>query len=220
MFSFATVAAAGRWPGGRPDRRRGTVAARDQRLPRRRRDPGRCDDAAPGDTLVVKGNGSTQPQTRRVSRYPSRRECARVFIAFGAFAPHWRPSAGAPESSRATARSGVQGPWRALPWTVPTAPFDFRRTIYQQWVPLRTARSPRSSNCRRPRRSRPAPGGACTPTVPRAPTTHRRSWPSGPLQHRARPNTPKPPAHNLLWAYSPSFYRTVSRHDPGQRHRQ
>ena len=83
---------------------------------------------------------------------------------------------------------------------VPTAPFDFRRTIYQRWVPLhpeqhvhREAQTVDAQD-----ESRPAPGGAYTPTVPQAPTTHRRSWPSSPLRHRARPEhaetaRPQPP---------------------------
>ncbi|HNP57580.1 MAG TPA: HtaA domain-containing protein [Gordonia sp. (in: high G+C Gram-positive bacteria)] len=168
----------------------------------------------PGDTLVVKGSGFDPAANTSGFPVPVPPGVPHgVFIAFGAFAPHWRPSAGAPESSRATARSGVQ--WamaRTALDRVPTAPFDFRRTIYQQWVPLHpngtfTAKLKLSTPKTIPAGARwgvytYGAAGADNASQELAVGVHYSTAPG--------PNTPKPPAHNLLWAYSPSFYRTVS----------
>ncbi|MFT3898812.1 MAG: HtaA domain-containing protein [Gordonia sp. (in: high G+C Gram-positive bacteria)] len=168
----------------------------------------------PGDKLVVKGRGFDPNANTSGFPLPVPPGVPHgTFIAFGAFAPHWKPSAGAPESARATARSGVQ--WamsRSALGRVPTAPFDFRRTIRQQWVPLR-------------------PNGTFTATLklstPKAIPAGAR-WgvytyggagsdnPAQELRVPVRystapgPNTPAEPKRNLIWAYTPSFYRTVT----------
>ncbi|WP_305092069.1 HtaA domain-containing protein [Prescottella sp. R16] len=61
-----------------------------------------------------------------------------TFVSFGAFADDWRPSQGAPADSRVGQQRSATA-WVMSPDAlnrVPDVPFDFRRTIRQQWVPL------------------------------------------------------------------------------------
>lgn len=176
----------------------------------------------PGDTIVVKGRGFDPNANTNGLPVPVPPGVPHgTFIAFGAFAPHWRPSAGAPDSARATARSGVQ--WamsRSALDRVPTAPFDFRRTIYQQWIPLRadgtfTAKVKLATPKAIPAQARwgvytyAAAGAKNAAQELRVPVRYERS---------PGPNTPVAPERNLLWAYSPSLPHRV-RHDAGQRDR-
>lgn len=170
----------------------------------------------PGDTLVVKGRGF-DPNANRGGGFPLPVPPGvphGTFIAFGAFAPHWKPSAGAPESARAATRLGVQ--WALAPSAlaqVPSAPFDMRRTIRQQWVPL----SPQGTFTARVVASTPkdTPAGARygVYTYGAAGAVNAAQELSVPINYSTTPgaNTPKPAPRNLIWAYSPSFYRTVTK---------
>ena len=95
---------------------------------------------------------------------------------------------------------------------VPTAPFDFRRTIYQQWVPLH----PNGTFTAKLKLSTPKtiPAGARwgVYTYGAAGADNASQELSVPVGYSTAPgpNTPKPPARNLLWSYSPSFHRTVT----------
>ncbi|MCH5641793.1 HtaA domain-containing protein [Gordonia sp. ABSL49_1] len=169
----------------------------------------------PGDTLVVKGSGF-DPNANRDGGFPLPVPPGvphGTFIAFGAFAPTWKPSAGAPESARATNRSGVK--WalsRSALAQVPSAPFDMRRTIRQQWVPL----SPRGTFTARVVASTPktVPAGARYGiyTYGAAGAVNAAQELSVPIRYSTAPgpNTPKPAPRNLIWAYSPTFYQTVT----------
>lgn len=92
-----------------------------------------------GDTVVVRGTGF-DPDANRTGGLPLPVPPGvphGTFVAFGGFSEHWRPSEGAPTDNRATVRS--TNAWvlseRALN-QVPDVPFDLRRTVRQQWVPL------------------------------------------------------------------------------------
>lgn len=92
-----------------------------------------------GDTVVVRGTGF-DPEANRTGGLPLPVPPGvphGTFVSFGGFSEHWRPSEGAPTESRATVRS--TNAWvlseRALN-QVPDRPFDLRRTVRQQWVPL------------------------------------------------------------------------------------
>src|SRR5699024_6096315 len=93
----------------------------------------------PGDTIVVKGHGFDPHANTQGMPLPVLPGTPHgVFIAFGAFAPQWRPSQNAPSESRdgqdrsATAWAMTDDALHA----VPDVPFDLRRTIRQQWVPM------------------------------------------------------------------------------------
>ncbi len=171
-------------------------------------------DLHPGDKLVVKGRGFDPNANTSGFPVPVPPGVPHgTFIAFGAFAPQWRPSTGAPDSARATVRGGVQ--WalsRDALHCVPTAPFDFQRTIRQQWVPLRTDGSFTATlKLATPKRVPPhARWGVYTYGAAGADNADEEL--SVPVRYSAAPgrNTPAAPAANLVWAYSPSFYRTVS----------
>ncbi|NNG98249.1 HtaA domain-containing protein [Gordonia araii] len=168
----------------------------------------------PGDKLVVKGRGFDPNANTAGFPLPVPPGVPHgTFIAFGAFAPHWRPSAGAPESARATARSGVQ--WamsRGALLRVPTAPFDFCRTIRQQWVPLRGDGTFTAALTLATPKSIPANARWGVYTYGAAGADNAAHELRHPLRYSTAPgaNTPAPPARNLVWAYSPSFYRTVA----------
>ena len=92
-----------------------------------------------GDTVVVRGSGF-DPEANRTGGLPVPVPPGvphGTFVSFGGFSEHWRPSEGAPTANRATVRS--TNAWvlseRALN-QVPNVPFDMRRTVRQQWVPL------------------------------------------------------------------------------------
>ncbi|NLU60963.1 hypothetical protein HCA61_01625 [Rhodococcus sp. HNM0563] len=92
-----------------------------------------------GDTVVVRGIGF-DPEANRTGGLPVPVPPGvphGTFVSFGGFSEHWRPSEAAPTENRATVRS--TNAWvlseRALN-QVPDRPFDMRRTVRQQWVPL------------------------------------------------------------------------------------
>lgn len=94
-----------------------------------------------GDTIVVRGTGFDPEANTDGLPVPVPPGVPHgTFVAFGAFSPDWRPSAGAP----AEARVGQQR--SATAWVlsedalnkVPDTPFDMRRTVRQQWTELGT----------------------------------------------------------------------------------
>ncbi|MGW0037338.1 HtaA domain-containing protein [Gordonia sp. NPDC003376] len=173
----------------------------------------------PGDELVVKGTGFDPRANRSGLPLPVPPGVPHgTFIAFGAFATNWKPSSGAPESARATNRSGVA--WalsRSALAQVPDVPFDMRRTIRQQWVPLNadgsftatlTASTPND-----------IPGGARygVYTYGAAGAVNAAQELSVPVDYSTAPgpNTPAPAPRNLVWGYSPSFHDTITRDAQG-----
>ncbi|GEM_PF-1069570 len=92
-----------------------------------------------GDTVVVRGTGF-DPDANRSGGLPLPVPPGvphGTFVSFGAFTEDWRPSEGAPTENRATVRS--TNAWvlsEAALNQVPDVPFDMRRTVRQQWVPL------------------------------------------------------------------------------------
>ncbi|QKT05978.1 HtaA domain-containing protein [Gordonia sp. X0973] len=173
----------------------------------------------PGDKLVVKGRGFDPNANTSGFPVPVPPGVPHgTFIAFGAFAPHWRPSAGAPESARATARSGVQ--WAMAPQAlnrVPTAPFDFRRTIRQQWVPLHADGTFTATLTLATPKSIPAGARWGVYTYGAAGSDNAAQELAVPVSYSTAPgpNTPRTPAKNLVWGYSPSFYRTFAKTTQG-----
>jgi hypothetical protein len=168
----------------------------------------------PGDTLVVRGRGFDPAGNRSGLPLPVPPGVPHgTFIAFGAFAPDWRPSGGAPESARAATRLGVQ--WALSPEAlaqVPAAPFDMRRTIRQQWVPLHAdgtflARVVASTPTQIPTGARYG-----VYTYGAAGAVNAAQELSIPVNYSTRPgpNTPAPAPRDLVWAYSPAFHRTVT----------
>ncbi|MEE4025952.1 HtaA domain-containing protein [Gordonia sp. PKS22-38] len=168
----------------------------------------------PGDELVVRGRGFDPNANRDGLPLPVPPGVPHgTFIAFGAFAPDWKPSAGAPESARATDRLGVQWALSADALAqVPDVPFDMRRTIRQQWVPLERD----GAFTARLQAGTPAdiPAGARygVYTYGAAGATNAAQELSVPVDYSAEPgpNTPVPAPRNLLWGYSPGFHRTIT----------
>ncbi|GED96485.1 HtaA domain-containing protein [Gordonia crocea] len=168
----------------------------------------------PGDKLVVKGRGFDPNANTSGFPLPVPPGVPHgTFIVFGAFAPHWRPSAGAPESSRAQVRGNTK--WalsRDALYRVPSAPFDMRRTIRQQWVPLHPNGTFTATVTLATPKSIPANARWGIYTYGGAGADNAAQELKVPVRYStaAGPNTPVPPKRNLVWAYSPSFYKTVS----------
>lgn len=169
----------------------------------------------PGDTLVVKGTGF-DPNANRNGGLPLPVPPGvphGTFVAFGAFAPHWKPSAGAPESARATNRSAMK--WALAPSAlaqVPATPFDMRRTVRQQWVPLHgdgsfTARVVASTPTDIPAGAR---YGIYTYGAAGADNAAQEQSTLVDYSTTPGPNTPTPAPRNLVWGYSPEFHRIVT----------
>ncbi len=169
----------------------------------------------PGDAVVVKGSGFDPNANTSGLPMPVPPGVPHgTFIAFGKFAPKWRPSQGAPESARTTDRS-------AMKWAiskdalsrVPDAPFDLRRTVRQQAVPLHadgtfTAKLTLTT---------PANGRWGIYTFGAADAVNAAQEQYVPINYSTEPgpNTPKPAVKNLVWAYSPNFYSTFAKTTQG-----
>ncbi|WP_137724341.1 HtaA domain-containing protein [Prescottella subtropica] len=92
-----------------------------------------------GDRIVVRGTGFDPNANTGGLPVPVPPGVPHgTFVSFGAFTDDWRPSQGSPADSRVGQQRS------ATAWVmsedalnrVPDVPFDFRRTIRQQWVPL------------------------------------------------------------------------------------
>lgn len=172
-----------------------------------------------GDILVVKGRGFDPNANTGGFPLPVPPGVPNgTFIAFGAFAPKWRPSQDAPESARATSRLGVQ--WamsRDALARVPSAPFDMRRTIRQQWVPLAADGSFTAKLKASTPKEIPAGARWGVYTYAAAGAVNAAQELSVPVSYSTQPgpNTPKPAPADLAWAYSPNFYATVTERSQG-----
>lgn len=167
----------------------------------------------PGDQVVVKGTGFDPRANTSGLPVPVPLGVPHgTFVTFGAFAPDWRPSQGAPELSRTTVRA--QTKWvlsRDALDRVPDVPFDMRRTVRQQWVPLsRSGEFTARITLATPKTS-PAGGRWGIYTFGAADAVNAAQELSVPLDYSTQPgpNTPQPAPKNLVWAYSPSFAQTV-----------
>lgn len=132
-----------------------------------------------------------------------------TFVAFGAFAPHWRPSEGAPAEARV-------GQLRsATAWVmsedalnrVPDAPFDFRRTIRQQWVPLTDDGSFTATlTVKKPAKTAPgAEYGIYTYAAADAVNAAEELSVPVNFDPAPGPNAPVPPEQDLLWGLAPGY---------------
>ncbi|MEP9416376.1 HtaA domain-containing protein [Gordonia sp. VNQ95] len=173
----------------------------------------------PGDSLVVVGTGFDPDANRYGLPVPVPPGVPHgTFIAFGAFAPNWKPSAGAPESARAANRSGVR--WALAPSAlaqVPSAPFDMRRTIRQQWVPLTADGSFRAQVTASTPADIPVAARYGVYTYGAAGADNAAQELAVPIIYSTEPgpNTPMPAPRNLVWAYSPYFHRVVTEEAAG-----
>ncbi|WP_280212348.1 HtaA domain-containing protein [Nocardia cyriacigeorgica] len=167
-----------------------------------------------GDTIVVKGRGFDPEANTSGLPVPVPPGVPHgTFVTFGAFAPQWRPSEGAPTSARAAQRSAVQ--WvlsRSALDRVPSAPFDFQRTIRHQWVELEPdGEFTAALQVRLPEQ---IPAGARFGVY-----TYGAAEAINPAQELAAPvvfdpapgpNAPAPPPQDLRWALAPNFESTVT----------
>lgn len=163
----------------------------------------------PGDQVVVKGVGFDPESNTSGLPVPVPPGVPHgTFVTFGGFAPVWQPSKGAPASARAEIRGKTK--WalsRSALNRVPEVPFDLRRTIRQQWIPLDaqgrfTARLTLATPEDLPTDKR---WGVYTYGGANAINAAQEKY--VPLNYSTEPgpNTPKPAEQNLVWGYSSSF---------------
>ncbi|MGO3327449.1 HtaA domain-containing protein [Gordonia sp. (in: high G+C Gram-positive bacteria)] len=163
----------------------------------------------PGDEVVVTGTGFDPAANTSGLPVPVPPGVPHgTFVTFGGFAPVWQPSKNAPASSRAEVRGKTK--WalsRSALNRVPEVPFDLRRTIRQQWVPLDaqgrfTARLTLATPDKTPANKR---WGVYTYGAANSVNAAQEKF--VPLNYSTEPgpNTPTPPAQNLVWGYSSSF---------------
>ncbi|MGW5075548.1 HtaA domain-containing protein [Rhodococcus sp. NPDC004095] len=163
-----------------------------------------------GDRIVVRGTGfDPQANTSGLPAPVPPGVPHGTFVAFGAFAPHWRPSEGAPAESRLGQQRS------ATAWVmsedalnrVPDAPFDFRRTIRQQWVPLADDGSFTATlTVKKPATTTPdAVYGVYTYAA--ADAVNAAEELSVPVTFDPSPgaNAPVAPAQDLLWGIAPGY---------------
>ena len=168
----------------------------------------------PGDVVVVKGTGFDPNANTSGLPLPVPPGVPHgTFISFGAFDPHWRPSKGAPESSRVTDRAQTR--WaisNSALNRVPNVPFDMRRTVRQQAVPLRADGSFTAKvKLTTPKKVSPnGRWGIYTYGAADAVNAAQELYVPVNYSTAAGPNTPKPAPKNLVWAYSPNFYSTFT----------
>lgn len=167
----------------------------------------------PGDVVVVKGTGFDPNANTSGLPVPVPPGVPHgTFVTFGKFADDWRPSQGAPESARPTDRA--QTKWvlsRGALDRVPDVPFDLRRTVRQQWVPL-AADGTFTARLVLTEPKRTVPGGTWgVYTFGGADAVNAAQELRVPLNFSTAPgpNTPQPAPRNLVWAYSPGFADTV-----------
>ncbi|NLG45482.1 HtaA domain-containing protein [Gordonia sp. (in: high G+C Gram-positive bacteria)] len=167
----------------------------------------------PGDQVVVKGSGFDPNANTSGLPVPVPPGVPHgTFVTFGAFGENWKPSKGAPESSRTTVRA--QTAWvlsRDALNAVPNVPFDLRRTIRQQWVELsRTGEFTARITLATPKEI-PAGGRWGIYSFGAADSVNAAQELMVPINYSTAPgpNTPKPAPKNLVWAYSPTFASTV-----------
>ncbi|MEV0248848.1 HtaA domain-containing protein [Nocardia sp. NPDC050712] len=168
----------------------------------------------PGDRIVVRGRGFDPAANTGGLPVPVPPGVPHgTFVTFGAFAPDWRPSAGAPTTSRAATRAEVQ--WvlsESALNQVPRAPFDLQRTIRNQWVPL-AADGTFSTTIEVTQPTKiPADAGYGVYTYAAAEAVNPAQELAVPVRFDPTPgpNTPKTPPADLTWAVAPGFSSTIT----------
>ncbi|MFC4602368.1 HtaA domain-containing protein [Rhodococcus kronopolitis] len=163
-----------------------------------------------GDRIVVRGTGFDPNANTDGLPVPVPPGVPHgTFVTFGAFAPQWRPS----QDAAAQARVGQQR--SATAWVmsedalnrVPDAPFDFRRTIRQQWVPLAGDGSFTAElTVTKPTKSA-ADAAYGVYTYAAADAVNAREELAVPVNFDPAPgpNAPVPPAQDLLWGLAPGY---------------
>ncbi|GAA3947543.1 HtaA domain-containing protein [Gordonia caeni] len=168
----------------------------------------------PGDTVVVKGRGFDPNANTDGLPVPVPPGVPHgTFITFGPFEPNWRPSKGAPESSRPTDRA--QTKWAisdAALNQVPDTPFAMRRTVRVGSVPLHRDGTFTAKVKLTTPKDVPANGRWGIYTFGAADAVNASQELFVPLNYSTAdgPNTPKPAPKNLVWSYSPNFYSTFA----------
>lgn len=168
-----------------------------------------------GDVVVVKGSGFDPSANTNGLPLPVPPGVPHgTFVTFGAFAPEWKPSVDAP----AEARVGQQR--SATAWVmsenalnrVPDFPFDLRRTIRQQWVPLADDGSFTATlTVKRP--STTAPGaqyGIYTYAAAGAVNAAEEFFVPVNFDPTPGPNAPKPVVEDLVWGVAPGYTDLVT----------
>ncbi|MFT4086426.1 MAG: HtaA domain-containing protein [Gordonia sp. (in: high G+C Gram-positive bacteria)] len=173
----------------------------------------------PGDQVVVKGTGFDPNANTSGLPVPVPPGVPHgTFITFGPFEPHWRPSQGAPESARVTDRAKTRWALSADALNrVPDAPFDLRRTVRQQWVPLHKDGSFAAKLTLTTPKTVPPNGRWGVYTFGAADAVNASQEHVVPISYSTTPgpNTPQPAVKNLVWAYSPNFYSTITKSAQG-----
>ncbi|GAA4819120.1 HtaA domain-containing protein [Tomitella cavernea] len=163
-----------------------------------------------GDTIVVKGHGFDPRANTEGLPLPVLPGTPHgVFVAFGAFAPQWRPSQGAPSD----ARDGQNRSATAWVMTdealgaVPDVPFDLRRTIRQQWAPMDDDGSFTARLTVAPPAAAPdgARYGVYSYAAAGAVNAEEELFVPVRFDPAPGPNTPVPPEPDLVWGFSPGF---------------
>ncbi|WP_353107698.1 HtaA domain-containing protein [Gordonia sp. (in: high G+C Gram-positive bacteria)] len=169
----------------------------------------------PGDQVVVRGVGFDPRANTSGLPVPVPPGVPHgTFVTFGGFAPVWQPSKGAPAFSRAEVRSKTK--WalsRSALAKVPNVPFDLRRTVRQQWVPLDsagrfTARLTLATPEKVPAGKR---WGVYTYGAADAVNASQERFVPINYSTEPGPNTPKAPVKDLVWGFSPAFASSVKR---------
>lgn len=167
-----------------------------------------------GDQIVVKGAGFDPLANTDGLPVPVPPGVPHgTFVAFGAFAPDWRPSQDAP----AEARVGQQR--SATAWVmsedalnrVPNSPFDFRRTIRQQWVPLADDGTFTATlTVKKPATAAPdAAYGVYTYAAADAVNADEELFTPVRFDPEPGPNAPKPAVEDLVWGFAPGYASLV-----------
>ncbi|WOC12004.1 HtaA domain-containing protein [Gordonia sp. MP11Mi] len=168
----------------------------------------------PGDQVVVRGSGFDPAANTSGLPVPVPPGVPHgTFVTFGGFAPTWQPSTGAPASARSEVRGNTK--WalsRSALRKVPGAPFDLRRTIRQQWIPLDahgrfTARLTLATPENAPANKR---WGVYTYGAANAVNAAQEKYVPINYSTTPGPNTPKPAEQNLVWGYSSTFADAVA----------
>ncbi|WP_280232696.1 HtaA domain-containing protein [Nocardia cyriacigeorgica] len=167
-----------------------------------------------GDTIVVQGKGFDPEANTSGLPVPVPPGVPHgVFVTFGAFAPDWRPSQGAPSSARAAQRSAVK--WvlsESALNRVPSAPFDFQRTIRHQWVELEPDGDFTATLQVRVPEQIPADARFGVYTYGAAEAVDAAQELAAPVVFDPvpGPNAPAPPPEDLRWAVAPGFENTIT----------
>ncbi|MFD4366434.1 HtaA domain-containing protein [Rhodococcus sp. NPDC058521] len=172
-----------------------------------------------GDTLVVRGTGFDPHGNTGGLPVPVPPGVPHgTFVTFGAFSPEWRPSAGAPTEARATDRSATA--WvmtQSALDRVPSAPFDFQRTIRQQWVPLADDGTFTAEITVKKPKSIPTDALYGIYTYGAAESVNAAEELSVPVAFDPAPgpNAPKPSPQDLVWGFAPGYTDIVTRSTQG-----